>query len=221
MDLSPRDLDLRLARAGWPRVLHQLLAGASHDLNGRVTAAGGVAQLLALEDDPSGVSPYLEEEVVRLRRAARLLAVLVEAGRVDEPAPLPLARMMPDVVEVHRHHRSSRNVERRLEVDPATPHVMGSAGLVLPLALVLLTKAATEAAAGDGVVEARLGRVGGDVGFGCRAFGSRGETDGRSETDPGGLEQLVHLAQAAGGELSHRRSEGATEFDLRLRAAPG
>lgn len=205
-----------LARAGWPEVLHQLLAGVAHDLNGRATALGGVAQLLALGDDASEVASYLGEEVGRLIRAARLLSLLMEAQRPGAAPDVPLAELMPDVVELHRRHRSLRDLERMLEVDGPLPAVRGGTGFVLPLVLLLLTAACREAERMGRPVRVRLDE-------GADGFRLQVEVDG---VRPGGTDDghgpiaaMRTLAEARGARLTWTAGDRDVRGTLVLAAA--
>jgi signal transduction histidine kinase len=213
MDPHAEELTIELARAGWPSVLHHLLAGVVHDLNGRATALGGLVQLLVLEDDPSGIAPELNDEVRRLVRILRRLDVLGTGLEGLDGEGVALAETMSDLVELQRQHRRLRRVAIHLEMDPAIPAPAAGGGIVVPLLLLLLTAAGEEAAARGGEVRIHVGPLSdrGPAGVRVRVPGAR---SGAGPTPTVERDRLAPLADRAGGRL--RWAGGAGEFPAEL-----
>ena len=132
-----------LARAGWGDVSDRILAGLSHDLNGRVTALAGMVQLMQLDDDTATLAIYLEQEVVRLEESVRLVRRL--AGESDEePEPLHLPEVLPELMALAGKHRHQESVEATLDLDPGLLPVVSRWTLLSRSFLLLMSLAGHE-----------------------------------------------------------------------------
>lgn len=127
-----------LAQAGWSDVSDRILAGLCHDLNGRVTSLAGMVQLLQLDEDSASMSPFLDQEVSRLEGSVRMVRRL--AGEQDEdPEPLHLPEIVPDLVGLFGKHRHLEGLETTLEMDPGLLPVVSRWTLLARSILILLS----------------------------------------------------------------------------------
>jgi len=112
--------DVLLALAGWPGTEERILGGICHDMNGRVAALRGLLQLTGMGDDPRTLTEYLEDEVRRLERMARMLALFPDhtEGGLQMMAP---GEVLPDLLLLHGKHRGLEGITTELVVDPEAP----------------------------------------------------------------------------------------------------
>lgn len=210
------DVSTLLVRAGWLDVADRLLGGLTHDLNGRVTSLGGMAQLLALDDDARSMVPFLEQEVRRLDAAVRLLALMGGDGE-QAPEPIRLDEVVEALVELHRRHRGLESVE--VGVDRAGPcHLTAPWPLVGRALLLLFAHGGHEALARsrhlDVVVRPRS--ASGDVAVRVAAPGS--VTGGVRPNWRHPIEPLAQLFAHLGGAL--RRDVSPDRYQLTVDLAP-
>lgn len=104
-----------LVAAGWPAVSERILAGLSHDLNGRVWTLPVLVEAL---DEADGTRRpewrgYLDEELAKLGETARLVQLLAQPAVGVEV--VELRRFMPDVLALHRRHRGLEHAPVRIE----------------------------------------------------------------------------------------------------------
>lgn len=207
--IDPSDL---LVRAGWLEAADHLLGGLTHDLNGRVTSLGGMAQLLALDEDARSMVPFLEEEVRRLEAAVRLLALMGGDGD-PTPEPLPLNELSERLVELHRRYRGLEGVE--VTLDRAGPcRVLAPWPLFGRALLLLMAHAGHEALLRSRRLDVvvRPGSGPGEVAVRLAAPGSRAEVARPTWRHP--IEPLMGLFRRLGGVL--RRESGPDRYQLAL-----
>ena len=184
-----------LARAGWLRVLDDILGGLSHDLNGRVSSLEGLTILLEM-DGPSQATSLLRGEAGRLAEVVRVLRDLL--GDVGgDPVPLMPAEAATRAESLYRRHRGLDSMPTRVIVAEGLPPFRANPFRVNCILLILLSRAGI--AAGDGGVnELRLDavRVGDEVCFDVAWLG-----DQRLAWDAGDLSALQEVAAADGGRI--------------------
>lgn len=218
MELSASTVAVHLARAGWPALVHRLLGGVVHDLNGRITATGGVAQLLAFGDDPTEMAGALGDEVHKLTETAGALSLLVAGHEPPGGHGVALAETLPALVAVERRHRGLRDVAFDVVADPATPVTRAGAGVVVPVVLLALTRAGEEATRRDGTVRIATGRRGDDVTVTMEATG-RTRPDPRPSGPAPAPDALVQVVEAGGGSLVWTAAPGGFRGRLVLPGA--
>jgi hypothetical protein len=93
--MSSRDL------SPWRRVVERIVAGVSHDLNGRVTAFEGLLHLAELQPpSPDWLERYLRGEVDKLQASAQLLRQLPRSSRGGGAEALQLADLLDVAVRM-------------------------------------------------------------------------------------------------------------------------
>jgi hypothetical protein len=129
------------AGVAWRTLADSLIAGITHDLNGRLTAMAGVAHLTrTLPHVPTELADILDDQATRLAESVRMLRALPMAP----PGEAELLRVSDVLAEVAVLYRVRSGPE------PPTLDVSGDHGVVVraaPGALaeaVLLLMAATE-----------------------------------------------------------------------------
>ncbi len=198
-EVSPFGHTALLVEAGWIETADRLLGGLTHDLNGRVTSLGGMAQLLSLDEDARSMVPFLDEEVRRLAAAVKLLALLGGAEHSD-PAALSLEELTPPLVELHRRHRGLEGVEVSFEASAPCPVVQPPPTLTRAILLFLAIgghEALDRSQRLD--VAVRPGPGTGAAQLRVMAPGSRQQADGASWRHP--VEPLARLIGRLGGTL--------------------
>jgi signal transduction histidine kinase len=141
---SPPPAATAAAAEAWLGVADELLAAVNHALSNRVAALISLARVLEYGDAAGNpLLVVLQQEVERLEQTTRLLRLLPREAH-DQPEPVRLADVLPDVLALHRLRSDARDVkfEVRESSDPAPAWV--SPGL-LSHALLMVLDAATRA----------------------------------------------------------------------------
>lgn len=131
----------------WRVVLHSLVAGIAHDLNGRLTALGGVAHMARTAGLDVKLMSILDEEVQRLASSTLLLRALPLSPHGD-PTPIQLGDVLPEIGQLYAHRSGPRRPVVRIEGDGSIS-TRAEPGALAEATLLLL--AAAEAASANGV----------------------------------------------------------------------
>lgn len=131
----------------WRALLRSLVSGIAHDLNGRLTALGGVAHMARTAGLDGKLMRILDEEVQRLASSTLLLRALPLSPRGD-PEPVRLGDVLPEIGQLYAHRSGPRRPAVRVEGD-ASVIARADSGALAEATLLLL--AAAEATSPNGV----------------------------------------------------------------------
>ncbi len=179
----------------WRDVSDALLAGLTHDLNGRVSALQGLLHVVSLGDPGDEVMALLLAESERLEETVALLRRYPRgATRAEAFEP----REVVEVALVLHARREDRNeVPVRWLPAPAPP-ARAERSAVTRTLLVLLARAGVPALGGSaGGVEVIVGGSGTETFIGVRATGLPEDAAGDAY-----LRAARELAEEAGGHLA-------------------
>lgn len=200
----------------WRALLRSLVSGIAHDLNGRLTALGGVAHMARTAGLDGKLMRILDEEVQRLASSTLLLRALPLSPH-GEPGPIRLGDVLPEIGQLYAHRSGSRRPAVRVEGDVSVV-ARADSGALAETTLLLL--AAAEATSPNGVSALVI------------QIATRGETvlvhiEGRPR-ERGGKAIAVDLdAEAAraaattriessGGRVSAEAHDGETRYTIEL-----
>lgn len=208
----------------WLRVSEKILKGLNVDLTNRLTsleAAAGLPDPSAgtTRNTPAGASRSLGTEVQRLHGLLRLYRMLTTES-LEEPAPLRLQDLMPEVMRLHAHHADLLHVAVELHGDADTTPVIVRQSALVRCVLVLMASATGNAlrAGSKHPVKVRYG--GNPQQIFLRIIGPT-PRDQLMFTGDGSLVHAVRtaLAHASGsieGIMRHGDEGDWIEYDLRL-----
>ena len=193
----------------WRAVSDALIAGLCHELNGRVSALGGIVHIGRLDGElDESLIQMLHAELASLEDLSRFLRMLPDDGAAG-PEPVDLEERLPLVAALFSRHNRLGHLPLRLAAQAGTRPVLVRWACFCKALLVLLEVVARRAAAGGGRVV--LGCEPGEKGALVRLFI---EPDELAEAEPfGGAEVLARgpapdaenaaraMLRAAGGEL--------------------
>lgn len=183
------------ASEAWLAAADGLVAGVHHALNNRLGTLSALVQLAgaggAGDVDAARV---LREELERLGDTLRLLA-LIPRRPGEEPIPLRLSELLPDVLALVAQHRDARDVHFAVESDPDLLPVLCPETALAHALLALLTCAAL-AAREAGTLRVDV-RCSGDERRVTIAVEPEGDAVGPQVGGAG----LAALFAAAGGEM--------------------
>ena len=140
--------EMLMVRAGWPEALDRILAGFSHDLNGRVTALRGVLELASLGEELQPLDDFLRGEVERLETLARTLWALPEGG--GEPETMAPGPFLSEVLLLHEKHRGLEGIGTTLQLDVEAPAFLAARRRVRRALLLALAEVARSASSRGG-----------------------------------------------------------------------
>jgi len=208
------DEERLLVRAGWPAVLDRILAGLSHDLNGRVTALRGFLELAELGDAPGSLEAFLKGEVERLELLARTLWSLNDGSPAPElVAPGPF---LSGVLQLHERHRGLETLATALRADREAPAFRASQRELRRVLLVALAQVAWSALALGGRAVVVSCAVGEDDGL---VIDLEPEGSG-APRDPPGRAVPAHAGPDAGRALA-ALAELLAHQEIRLHVTRG
>lgn len=111
-----------LRRADWHMLADRLLAGVSHDINGRAAALSAIAHM----SETYGEAPaagLLHQESRTLENIVELLSLL--QGDLDgDPEPMAVGEHLPRLVELSSKGRGLDRVEVLLDVNGTAPPIL-------------------------------------------------------------------------------------------------
>ena len=187
----------------WIEVSDALLAGITHDLNGRVAAVAGLLQVLVGERPDAEALALLRREGERLDAAVALLRSYPR-GAERAPAAIDPRELLPELLALHARRDDRAGAIARLEIAPAAPPARADRTWLGLALLVLFARAGS------------TGDAGGAAPFLARADGSgdravwlvRPEAPALHGADAGVMpttDRYLRIAEAfvarAGGEL--------------------
>ncbi len=163
------------AAAVWVTVCDDVLAGFTHAVNNRLAALGSIARVID-EGDPAATPFFsnLLQEIDDLEQTVQLLRALPWTSD-NEPEHVHVQDCLRSVVDLQRLRRDTRDLEYRIELDPATPPVFAEPVLLNRALLLVLGEVAAQAVRGgsctvtletkvaDGSVILRLAHEGGSA----------------------------------------------------------
>ncbi len=212
----------------WQRIAEALMLGVFHDLGSRASALNGIVRMARMEVSfEDTLLPLLEGEVAKLTRSVELVRLLPRQPQ-PTPKPLSIGKLIPEALELHRHHPHLERIEYRYEASTA-----GAVNIdysTLGHSLLSLFSVLGWTALGDGYpcVEVRAVEEGGWIVVGAELAGTPDPASVREAPDdlPGLTQEVVGAvrlaAEEAGGEVSAETGEGRlTAFELRLPALAG
>ena len=104
----------------WIEVSDALLAGITHDLNGRVAALGGLLQVLVGEAADPEVLALLRREGERLDATVALLRSYPR-GAERAPEAIDPRELLPELLALHARRDDREGASARVEIAPAAP----------------------------------------------------------------------------------------------------
>jgi signal transduction histidine kinase len=143
----------------WIEVSDALLAGITHDLNGRVAAVAGLLQVLVGETPHADALALLRREGERLDATVALLRTYPR-GAERAPEAIDPRELLPQLLALHARRDDRQGAIARLEIAPAAPPARADRTWLGRALLVLIARAG------------RAGEAGGPVPFLMRADGS-------------------------------------------------
>ncbi len=233
-----RDVTEERRAAGTRR---DFVANASHELRTPVAAIRGAAETLLAGalDQPGAARGFVEIVARQAERLGRLTQDLLDLSRLEsrqwrfDIAPVDLAALARQVVELHAPAAEKKGLALRVEVPPGL-QVRGD-GRALEQVLVNLVDNAVKYTPTGGVTLAAERRgedaivAVADTGPGIEAHHLARLFERFYRVDPGrareaggtglGLAIAKHLVQGMGGEIGVESGEAGTRFWIRLAAA--
>ena len=183
------------ASEAWLAAADGLVAGVHHALNNRLGTVSALVQIAAMGDGGGpDTGRALREELERLAETLRLLAMIPRRPG-EEPIPLRLSELLPDVLALVAQHRDARDVRFAVETAPDLLPVL-CAETALAHALLALLAGAAGAAREAETLRVDV-RCSGDERRVTVEVEPEGDAVGRQVGGAG----LAALFAAAGGEM--------------------
>jgi C4-dicarboxylate-specific signal transduction histidine kinase len=207
-------------------VLESLIAGITHDLNGRLTALSGVAYMARsgsrLDDE---LLEILENQVARLDESIRLLRAL-PLGAGKEAEPVRLRDVVGEATRLYGARSGPEPPQVDVNGDPATI-VEAPVPVLTEILLLLLAAAEPPSATRAGKLAVRYGTTGADAFIVVTAAGvndaasTAAEGGGWRAADPAkAMDAAAALLPRVGGRIErHSPAPGTPEVEIRLPAA--
>ena len=182
------------AAEAWLAAADGLVAGVHHALNNRLGTVSALVQLASMDGGPGPEAVgALREELERMVGTLRLLGMIPR--RREEPIPLQLSELLPDVLALVAQHRDARDVHFAVQTAADLLPVLCPESALVHALLALLAGAAVAATeAGTSRVDVRCT---GDQRRVTLEVEPEGDALGGSVGGPG----LAALFAAAGGEV--------------------
>lgn len=124
-----------LAEAGWLRLLDQILARLSHDLNGRAMALDAIVHFV---DAGRPVPPVFRQEVGRVQELAEVLA-LIPSSIDSTPIPVILSEALLPALRLHQSMAETNPPYLQIDVAGSTPPVLVAEGRFLRAMVIYLS----------------------------------------------------------------------------------
>lgn len=199
----------------WRLVLGSLVSGIAHDLNGRLTALGGVAHMARTAGLDVKLMSILDEEVQRLASSTLQLRALPLAPHGD-PVPVRLGDLVQELAGLYTHRSGPRRPVVKVEGDLAISATT-EPGALAEATLLLL--AASEATSPVGV-SALLIQIGARDGRAVlRIEGvprERGKADNAYvDADAAAVSAEARL-ESCGARLAVESAESTTRYTIEL-----
>jgi signal transduction histidine kinase len=215
-DPAPPTAPAATAAEAWLGVSDELLSAINHALSNRLAALISLARVLEYGDAAGNpLLPMLQQEVERLEQTTSLLRLLPREAH-DQPEPVRLADVLPNVLALHRLRSDARDLKLdvRTASDPAPAWV--SPGL-LSHALLMLLDTATRAALRAAAASVAVSCYGGDEFVGVVVELPAQANLAAQETTL--LASIGEMLRQAGGELvadSPDAGAGPARIEVRL-----
>jgi len=145
----------------------QLVSGVAHELNNPLTGIMGFAQMLMLRDLDEDARKEVETIYAEAERASKIVSNLLTFARRRRPAKeaANLNTLIERVLELRNYDLRVRNIDVRLDLEPALPDTMVDTNQLLQVLLNILLNAeqAMRSEGGEGTLMIRTWSAPGSV----------------------------------------------------------
>jgi hypothetical protein len=201
------------SRDAWLLLSDNLLWAINHALNNRLAALGSLVRVMeanAAAEDP--LLTMLGQEVERLDAVLRLLRIMPR-DPMEEPEPMGLAEVLPDVLSLHGTPHNAVPVRYEpAEAEAVQPVLTARSNLVRALLLLLAGAGRVTRDAPSGEVRLRFRDDGDEVVLVVESRPAQGSGEGGAADGGAALQAVESLLMAAGARLV--QGEGVVEVCL-------